>query len=65
MLRRFTFTLKDQVVLPENKKANVEGSLWELDARTPGKKKKKKRDCGLIATRYSYNMKIGSATILR
>lgn len=40
MLRRFTFTLKDQVVLPENKKANVEGSLWELDARTPGKKKK-------------------------
>lgn len=48
MLRRFTFTLKDQVVLPENKKANVEGSLWELDARTPGKKKKKKEIVALL-----------------
>lgn len=65
MLRRFTFSLKDQMVLPENKKADVEGSLWELDARTPGKKKKKKRDCGLIAARCSYNMKIDSATTLR
>jgi len=40
--RRFKSTLKDHLALPKylkkKKKANVEGSFWELDVRTLGNK---------------------------